>query len=531
MIHQAIQAVFEANNYLNISIKNVDKVVKDEKTASELINQEVTIYGKYDGTKLSLLRTDAVWDETQWWKMFIVSYKGNVIYGTEYADIADGTDLNKTVGVSQYKSVIDHVSENFKDWKSIPKNTEFFVEFLMNKPTLTRKYTKLRQLILIGYSPVSSFSITNGRIHIKTNGLIMEDREKYAKIMGLNLPELIFEGKLSEMPKGLNSRAKDYYKDFENSFKGLPADEYWSLAKNFFAQLPSLYGSAKEEGVVIQLSKAMGNTNILKIVQDDQYDKELRFKIKQQYKMEVADEDEYWRKVRSSSSEIIGKLNLKQKFAKILKELSKEVYKDYTPNFTHKKKTELNIRDDIQLTAKSMIMRMLPGNNGALVVMKSRVFTNGHKKMFEQALNGRDFLVVALVSNKETKKTLGLRKKMIQAVYPKVKIITTTSGNLFTIINKTSQNINVVLAGSDRVEGYREQLKRNLDVKVEEVSRGEEGESATKVIRNLSDEKYFKKNVPREIYKFYDELVKTYGVSENFRKKPSDLRRAVESVK
>jgi len=531
MIHEAIHKVNEADDYLNISIKNVDKVVKDEKTASELINQEVIVYGKYDGTKLSLLRTGEDWDSKQWWKMFVVSYKGNIIYGTEYSELHPDADLDSTVGVSQYKSVIDHVSKNFNDWKSIPKNTEFFVEFLMNKPTLTRKYTKLRQLILIGYSKVSSISVTNGRIHIKSNGLNMDDREKYAKILGLNLPELIFKGKMINFPKGLNSRATGYYKDYESAFKGLPADGYWKLAKNFFSELPSLYGSIKEEGVVFHLSNPMGNTNILKIVQDDQYDKELRFKIKQQYKMEVKDEDAYWLKVRESAEEIISTMKLNGKFAKILQELSRVVYKEYELGFTHKKKTDLNVRDDIQLTTKSMLMRKLPGNNGALVVGKFRVFTNGHKKMFEQALKGRDFLVVALVSNKETKPTLELRKKMIQAEYPKVEILTTTSGNLLTMINKTSQNINVVLAGSDRVDGYTEQMKRNLDVQIEEVRRGEDDESATKVIRNLSDVKYFKKNVPKKVQKFYDELVKTYGVSENFRIQGKEmLREAVNEV-
>ena len=136
----------------------------------------------------------------------------------------------------------------------------------------------------------------------------------------------------------------------------------------------------------------------------------------------------------------------------------------------------------------------MPGNDGVLVVGKFRVFTNGHKKMFDQALKKHDFLIVTLVSNKETKATLELRKQMIEAVYPGVYIITTTSGNLFTMINKSKKNINTVLAGSDRISGYEEQLQRTLDIKVEEIPRGEEDESATKVIRNLSDIKYFNKN-------------------------------------
>jgi len=530
VIRESINTILENEaSYLDISIKNVDKVVTDEKTATQLINQSVDIYGKYDGTKLSLLRTGSDWDDTQWWKMFIVSYKGNIIYGTEYAH-AQG-DFDTTVGVSQYKSVIDHVAGNFKSWKSVPKNTEFFVEFLMNKPTLTRQYTKLRQLVLIGHGKVTNVSINNGKIDIKTNGLDMSDREKWAKLLGLNLPELIFSGKLIDMPKGLNQRAKEYFKDFENSFKGLPPYGFWELAKNFFMQLPSLYGSIKEEGVVIHLSSAIGNSDIIKIVQDDQYDKELRFSIKMKYKMEINDEDQYWLKVRESASEIIKNLNLTQKFPNVLKDLSQVVYKDLHLDFSHKKKTELNIRDDIQLTSKSMIMRMLPGNNGALVIGKFRVFTNGHKKMFEQALSKSDTLTVSLVTNKETKATLALRTNMIKAVFPEVEVIQAQTGNLITIINKTSNNINTVLAGSDRVVEYRKQLERNLDVQVEEVKRSDDDESATKVIRNLSDVNYFKLNTPKEVYPFYDELIKTYTQGESFRRNSVYmLRKVVELI-
>ena len=46
---KTLEKVNEDSSYLNISIKNVDKVVKDEKSAADLINQEVEVFGKYDG--------------------------------------------------------------------------------------------------------------------------------------------------------------------------------------------------------------------------------------------------------------------------------------------------------------------------------------------------------------------------------------------------------------------------------------------------------------------------------------------------
>lgn len=195
---------------------------------------------------------------------------------------------------------------------------------------------------------------------------------------------------------------------------------------------------------------------------------------------------------------------------KALGHLSELVYNNIELNFTHAKKDERNIRDDIQHVTKSILIKQMAGNDGALVVMKSRVFTNGHKKMFDQALSNHDFLVVTIVSNKETKATLDLRKAMILANYPGVEIIETTSGNLFTMINKTTSNINAVYAGSDRVEGYREQLKRTLDIEVFEVTRTDEDESASKVIDNIKNYDYLIANTPEPTWQFYEDLLKIY---------------------
>ena len=522
MIQEALQtAISEAGpEYLNISIKNVDKVIK-EGNASDLLGQTTLVYGKYDGTKLSILRTGTAWDDTSWYNNFIVSYKGNVLYGTEYADAdVTDTDLDATVGVSQYKSVFSHIETYWKEWKSIPTNTEFFFEFLMNKPTLTRQYTKLRELIFIGYSEVAGYKENHGKLKTSPKGFFMDDREKFAKTFKVNLPELLFDGKMKDMPKGLNSRSVDFWGEYAEDFKNADSDyNKWVILRSFFLKIPSLYGAQKEEGVVFHLSKDMGNANVLKIVQDDQYDKELRFAIKQKYKMSIEDEDEYWIKVREQATTLVDMIDISKPLPKNLKYLSKLVYKQWEPTFTHTKKTEQNVRDDIQLTAKSMLIRLMPGNNGALLVGKFRVFTNGHKKMFDQALKNNDTLVVALVSNKETKKTLHLRRSMIEAAYPKVEIIETTTGNLLTMINRTSTNINTVFAGTDRVDAYKNQLKRNLDVGVEEIKRGEDDESATKVIAKLKDVKYFKSNTPKAVHKFYKELIKTYELNELYYRK------------
>jgi cytidyltransferase-like protein len=353
----------------------------------------------------------------------------------------------------------------------------------------------------------------------------MDDREKFAKVFKVNLPEELFKGKMSKLPRGLNSRAKEYFSDYEDVIKNSSSDlEKWGNIRLFFLSIPSLYGSQKEEGVVFHLSKEIGGTPILKIVQDDQYDKELRGSQKAKFKMDWEDEDNYWINIRAKAKEIVGLVDYTQPLYRSLKEVSKIVYKDWKVDISHNKKSEQNIRDDVQLTVKSMLVRLMPGNNGALLIGKFRVVTNGHMKMFKQAMKNSDQLVVAVVSNKETKKTLQLRIDMVKAAVPEAEIITTTSGNLLTILNKTSTNINKIYAGSDRIDSYKNQLKRNLDVGVEEILRTDNDESATKVIRNLSDIKYFKKNTPKSTHKFLKELTSTYGVQENFRTQGNQMK-------
>jgi len=518
MINEAVRTVVSEAEYLNISIKNVDKAVKEKDLAS-LLDQNTIVYGKYDGTKLSILRTDKPWNEAKWWEMFIVGYKGNILYGTEYADSTDDqAELDKTIGVSQYKAIFKHISEYYKGWKSLPMKTEFFFEFLMNKPTLTRSYTKLRDLVLIGYAPVSSYKENHGKISTSPQGFIMDGREEFAKTFKVNLPEELFNGKLRNLPNGLNKRANDFFGDYKDLLSKSTSDaEYWNFCKLFFLDIPSLYGSPKEEGVVIHLEKDIGGANILKIMQADQYDKALRGEKKAQFKMEWEDEDNYWVQIRAKAEEVIGMVDYTQPLYRTLKLVSKIVFKDWKVDVVHTKKTDLNIKDDLQLTVKSMLVRLMPGNNGAMVVGKFRVFTNGHKKMFDKALKTNDVLVVALVSNKETKATLKLRRSMIEMNYPQVEIIETTSGNLLTMLNKTSTNINTIFAGTDRVKAYKEQMKRNLDVGIEEIERTDEDESASKVISKLKDIKYFKKNVPKGTQKFYNELLSVYIQNESVR--------------
>jgi hypothetical protein len=78
-------------------------------------------------------------------------------------------------------------------------------------------------------------------------------------------------------------------------------------------------------------------------------------------------------------------------------------------------------------------------------------------------------------------------------------------------MGKATKNVNVVLAGSDRVSSYKSTLSRNPDLSVVETKRTGSDISASKIIENINDEKYFKKNTPRAIHSLYSKILKEYG--------------------
>jgi len=101
---------------------------------------------------------------------------------------------------------------------------------------------------------------------------------------------------------------------------------------------------------------------------------------------------------------------------------------------------------------------------------------------------------------------------MLKAAFPNLEIVQTSSGNLIRIITSASKNVNAVLAGSDRVQSYKEQLRTMPGVAVKETKRSDDDISATKIITNIEDEAYFKANTPKEIHSMYKEILKTYKV-------------------
>ncbi len=497
----------ETKDQLDISILSADKYLTSEKKIQELLDSHCTIEAKTDGVKLTVLKVQDNGNLND----YIFAYKNSILYPEEYDYQTITATKTQSIGSSQFKLVFRHF--NTLEKNTIPVGTELQIEYLMNKPTLSSKYKHQHGMVLIGYSK-SSYTAEFGKLKTKNSGMHTEKREQYAKMLKINVPLKIFDGVLgasNTFERGILCKdLANIYAQSKNSIQWNNIRDTWDNIKQMLLKIPSAFGGV-EEGVVIKY-----NNMLLKVQQSYQVDQTARAKIKAQYREDDKDkEDAYWTKVNLCALKLVQGVQVKDKNINIaLQDLAIRL-KRLKLDFTHSKKSEANIKDDIQLTAKNLLLKGIKGNNGCLVLGKFRLLTSGHAKLIKTALKKFDRVCVCVVTSKDTKETYDVRMKMMKTFTEqfgdKVEIIGYASGNVLGIMRNVPFNVNGVYAGSDRVSDYQRQLSNMIGVNVYEIPRTDADISASKVIENIHDKKYFTQNTPREIWSMYDELVKTYS--------------------
>lgn len=519
---------------LDISILNIDKEITNEKKITDFIKKHIVLEEKLDGTKLTVIRTGNNFDPTNVMNNFIFSYKNNVLIPEEYEGLSREQIKKESIGSSQYAFVVDHFAKINKSLKSIPKNTEFFIEFLMNKPTLTRDYKQKHGLVLISYSP-TSYKLMNGKVVSKPKGFFQDNLDKYAKLLKLDVPAKIFDGTPNSYENLIKGSKSKQFKDTVERNKGVLQSAENEVAffqefKNVVLQVESVYGG-KTEGVVIKLDDG----KILKILQADQHDAKTRFAKKAIYKMDQDAENAYFAEIHKIAIEIVDGLNFEQKYEQVLKELNAKVYGNIDlPK--HTKKVLLNTQDDLFVTAKTKLLKRLPGNNNALFIGRLQPPTKLHMKIIEDGLANFDNVVIGLVKGKKSDKSKNpfpydLQYAMIKEVFPDVEIFEVGSGNVLGMFNKIDLNINAILAGSDRVEGYKNQLKRNPDIIVVETQRDFSGVSGTKAREAIAenDEAKFKQNMHSTSFKYFKQLQQILKANEQSHLSFKDYQKLYEN--
>lgn len=495
--------LFESKDQLDISILNIKKYLTSDKKKEWFLESPCQIFAKTDGVKLTIIKIANTGDYT---KDYIFSYKGNILYTEEFDYMSTVKASKESVGAAQFKLVFNHFKK--LGTNNIPIGTELFVEYLMKKSTLSSNYERPHGMVLIAYSK-STYKVNHGKLKTNPSGFNTSKRVEYAKELKLNSPLYIFDGILgseSQFKKGIRSKElQNIFNTQKNSIDWSNNDNVITNISEMLLQIPSAFGGV-EEGVVLEFKDKK-----LKIQQVYQTDQAERAKIKTKYREDnPEDETKYWNNVKLAAQELKGGIPIKsRKLPELLKELSFNL-KRYKPNFSHSKKTLNQIKDDIQLTTKQILIKGLKGNNNALILGRFQPFTKGHQKAVKDAFRLYDGVVICIMDNKVDEKNpfpLKLRKEMVEKVFPDAEIISNRNGFIPSILNKAPINVNVVLTGSDRVKTYREQLKDN-DVYVREVPRTEEDVSATKVRDSLRNDDFntFKKLMPKELLGYFDKL-------------------------
>lgn len=492
---------------LDISILAANKFLNSSKKLEWFFNTPVEIEAKTDGVKVTALKIADDGDLSDW----IIAYKGHILYSEEFNYNSDDNIKKSSIGSSQFKIVLDHFKSLGKT--SIPVGTELQLEYLMRKPTLSSNYERPHGIVLIGYSK-STYTAEFGILKTKNSGMKTEKRDVYAKELKLNVPLKIFDGIMSskeEFERGILAKdLKTAFSKFKEFFDFSDYTDTYNRLSSLLLGIPSVFGG-KEEGVVLKFSDG----KILKIQQDYQLDQVKRAEIKNKWKeSDESSENQYWENVKGSAYDIFYKIDKKKSLSEMLSQMS-SLLKRYELNYSHSKKNETIIKDDIELNVKTLILKSLKGNNGCLVLGKFRVLTKAHFNLIKLATKEFDKVLVCLVSSKDTAKTEDLRLRMLEVALKqfgnKVQIVKSSNGNLLRIISNSDFNINAVYAGSDRVSDYEKQLKNVLGMKVKELVRTDEDISATKVIANINNEKYFKQNTPKEIHFLYSDILKEYS--------------------
>ena len=500
------------SNVMDISIKDWSKVLKTEEDFDKFFKTPLRVEEKSDGVKLQLfLKPDASTDKSVD-KNWIVAYKGNVIYSTEFNHNTE-EESKQSIGSSQFRFVFDILKNINVD--ELPKGYQFFCEYLIDKPTLMSQYKTKYVLILLSYG-ASNCEVKNGILKCDNTNFSYEWKERIelANKMGIYYPTIIANGLIyptENFLKNCNDKVNKEVTPHIAELKAVENDKelYFKTLNNILISIESEFGGEVEGYVYWNCDKCP-----LKVQKPTQLDKEERLKNKLKYKEDsLFLESAYWAKIKTTANEIIKKLKNKTIEGK-LAEASKLI-KDLDVNNWHSKKNEPTIKDDLMLTIKMEIIKDL-ADKFALVQGKFRVFTKKHKELIDKALQQNDGVVIAIISGRKVPKAVKeLKRKVIESCYAKeivngkVVIVEASTGNINTILNKTVNIVTKLYGGTDRVEEYQKALEKyGRDIQVIELQRDESSISATKIIENLDDVNYFRENTPKCVWKQYNEYLK-----------------------
>lgn len=450
------QYISSSKGRLDIAIQSGETYLSSDARKEEFLTSNLTVEHKPQGVKITLLKKDNTGIAENDW---IVANEGTIIYPNEHLYESKTSIRKNSINNSQFILVWEQLRKLRK--VNIPLGTELFVEFLDRTTTYTEKH----KMVLMGYTN-SSYEEKQGKLITNPNLLETDLRETYAKELNIDCPQVLFEGILDQ-----NSFANGIKnKDLKDSYRKSNIWDKENIIENITSMMldiDSKYGGP-ENGIVIKY-----NESIIKFI-NKKPDNSILESVK--YKTEIS-------KLSDLISEDIQKVIKKDKIQDISEVLTilSDRLKDMKIDSSIGK-SRVEILEDIQKRSRESLAKIMPGNNGILLVTKMKILTTEHWQIIKDAMIKYDTVTVALLSSTDTRGTKKLRNLILEASFPDLEVINSSSSNIKYLTEKSLNSINKV-----------QMIENDIDI-----------------ISNIEDFKYFKENVPKIVIPFYDEYLKVY---------------------
>ena len=510
----------------------------------EALSTPVRIEEKVDGVKLSIIRNGTDFDPLDYTKNWIVAYKTFILYPFEHNELeSEEVKHPSNYGNSQYKLIHERLKKAHSSLDTIPKNTEFFLEFLMRKPTLTRSYGEegIHSVLFLASSPTGTITIKNGKVTTESQEFnqFKPFIKTFTETTGFSPPKVVFSGTLftnvDSSPEfdtagflydKLKAKAISLKEELENAL----GDSDWvKVAKHLqvlFTTFESFYGGGTPEGVVCWPK----NSSLpFKFTAAEQYDKELRQSIKDELVGSGKDLENYFDAIEDKAEELLTQIDTTRPFEDQVKAAAKLVYSQGLVDIDHPKKTKLNKQDDLFLKIKSFLMdlddetsssvvnrHLGPAEGLGLIVGKFRLPTIAHMELIRTALTSTNKVLLALVDTSKKGLTFNERKAILEQSFPGKLIITKVeSANLSRLLKSFKGKISKIFCGTDALPAYQKQIDEfnsqyNTNITVHELERSEDDDvSATQVEKAIksNDSDTFDRLASPLLKPYWDHLV------------------------
>jgi len=465
-------------------------LANDRRKAQAFLNDpNIKIVEKIDGTKLTLLRRNNPFDPDDYTKNWYIAYKGNIIYPGEARGLSSREEevRSSSSGTAQYSLVHSHMARVHSNTASIPPGTEFFLEFVQRKPTISREYPQKHGIFLTLYGK-SRYKATG--THLVTD-ITPEDGQPnlttYANTLGVSTYPVLFEGRLSSLEEFRNGiRSRMIQNRYVNLFDNLKAayddngpdrplkivNAIYSMFSDFQTTLSTDADVSKKgeypaaEGAVFSTSAAGA---LYKALRYDQHDKQHRLNIKKKFRAETQEaEQEYWNTVVGIAGEIAQEFAPQQRrnvpeaeFDEILQDIHQECYFDAAISnrlgaLSHPKSL-IQRQEDLFLTTKSQVMRRLAigtqnGISVGIFVLAGKPVHEGHWQMIDRTRRECDEALIITSTAGRGEIPSGIMIDAWKAVlepqfhrdYPNATLIITSESPLDIAVDKMKELKNVV---------------------------------------------------------------------------------------